>query len=540
MKNRFLFSSHFIFSLILSISLSLSLLPSTVLAFGFGEVKLFSYLDEPLDAEVELLGTENFDPTRILVTLASAQEFKKAGLARPFLLSNLQFQVERRGIHTVVKITSSEAIHQPYLEYLIDLSWPGGRLVRGYTLLLDPAPPGTLPLHERRPQVKNDHPAFNPNTVYTNNTTPGQGVTAQTGSSQVTSTSTGSNTNSNTHQERFERLFEEKTAEAMHQEAPPMTIVSTLSPSKQENMVASNQYSTQPQAAQAHVSEQAYQQGVQQQALQDPNYSSMNSNRSNDPRLTSAKDHGYPIQNSKDQVSLNKTQVLFAIASFSLLTLFIALFIIISRKNKKDFNLFNFFGRESADLTKNTSNLTNMPFPENDYGFLLEEASKNFSAASGTVSVSDISSDSAAAAAFAASLGAASLSTSAGGAFGTSAGSLGSVGDSFAGSTGPSAGSSGSEAASSSPSSGAPSSGGSSSNFPFNPSSYSVNYPAAQVAPVQNEMVMKLELARNYLGIDDQENGLRLLQDVLVRGSDWEKSQAQKLLHEFQDKHPQH
>lgn len=121
-------------------------------AVGFGEIKLFSYLNEPLSAEIELLGTESYDADRLMVALGSAQEFKRAGLERPFFLSQLKFEVRRlASSRTFIKIWSKEAIKQPYLEFLLDLSWPGGRLVRGYTLLLDPAPiQRSNELHEKR------------------------------------------------------------------------------------------------------------------------------------------------------------------------------------------------------------------------------------------------------------------------------------------------------------------------------------------------------------------------------------------------------
>jgi pilus assembly protein FimV len=38
----------------------------------------------------------------------------------------------------VVKVTSSKPINEPFLDFLVELNWPAGRLVREYTFLLDP------------------------------------------------------------------------------------------------------------------------------------------------------------------------------------------------------------------------------------------------------------------------------------------------------------------------------------------------------------------------------------------------------------------
>lgn len=132
-----------------------SIIPTCVLAVSFGEIKLHSYLNEPLDAEIELLGTETYDTDRLLVSLASAQEFKRAGVERPFFLTEFRFQVSRKDNHTSLRITSIDPVKQPFLDFLIDLSWPGGRLVRGYTLLLDPAPIESGRLHEKYSEAGN-------------------------------------------------------------------------------------------------------------------------------------------------------------------------------------------------------------------------------------------------------------------------------------------------------------------------------------------------------------------------------------------------
>ena len=120
----------------------LSLLPEIGFSLGFGQIKLYSYLNEPLDAEIELQGAEDIDPSHLIVSLASVEDFKRIELARPYFLSKLRFEDVQQNKQAILKVTSEDAVKQPYLEFLVLLTWPEGRVVRDYTLLLDPAPFG--------------------------------------------------------------------------------------------------------------------------------------------------------------------------------------------------------------------------------------------------------------------------------------------------------------------------------------------------------------------------------------------------------------
>jgi FimV-like protein len=127
---------------VILITILFGLTPQIAFSLGFGQIRLFSYLNEPLDAEIELLGAEDEDPTRLIASLASAEEFKRADISRPYFLSKLRFEVQQRKKNFVIKVTSDDLVKQPYLEFIVILSWAQGRIMRGYTLLLDPAPMG--------------------------------------------------------------------------------------------------------------------------------------------------------------------------------------------------------------------------------------------------------------------------------------------------------------------------------------------------------------------------------------------------------------
>jgi pilus assembly protein FimV len=109
-----------------------------VSALGLGELTLHSALDEPFDAEIELVNIGEADENQILVGLASKSDFARAGVTWEFHLLNLKFKTDLSDAdRPVVKISSKEPIKEPYLDFVAQLQWPSGLLLREYTLFLD-------------------------------------------------------------------------------------------------------------------------------------------------------------------------------------------------------------------------------------------------------------------------------------------------------------------------------------------------------------------------------------------------------------------
>ncbi len=108
-------------------------------ALGLGQIKVNTSLNQPLDAEIKLLSIPRGDIGNIKVNLASAEAFKRAGLERPYILSELNFNVEPLEEKVaMVRVFSDQPIKEPFLNFLVEVSWPGGRILREYTVLLDP------------------------------------------------------------------------------------------------------------------------------------------------------------------------------------------------------------------------------------------------------------------------------------------------------------------------------------------------------------------------------------------------------------------
>lgn len=106
---------------------------------GLGDIEVKSNLNEPLDAEIQLIQLQGLTAGEVLPTLAGNDDFRRAGVERSFFLSNIQFRVaENTNGDVVVALSTRQSIREPFLNFLVEINWPGGRLLKEYTILLDP------------------------------------------------------------------------------------------------------------------------------------------------------------------------------------------------------------------------------------------------------------------------------------------------------------------------------------------------------------------------------------------------------------------
>ena len=113
-------------------------------AMGLGDIRLNSVLNQPLLAEVELLSPTPADLAALRVSLASNEAYNKAGVERAFFHTKLRFEIVSRPNGTAaIKITSREAVREPYLDFLLEATWGSGQVLREYTVLIDP--PALMP-----------------------------------------------------------------------------------------------------------------------------------------------------------------------------------------------------------------------------------------------------------------------------------------------------------------------------------------------------------------------------------------------------------
>lgn len=125
--------------LVLAVAAATAFSSSFTHALGLGDLSVKSSLNQPLEAEISLLEVRDLTSIEIKSQLASPEEFSKAGVDRQFFLTGLKFTpvIDANG-KSVIRVTSSKPVKEPYLNFLVEVLWPNGRLLREYTLLLDP------------------------------------------------------------------------------------------------------------------------------------------------------------------------------------------------------------------------------------------------------------------------------------------------------------------------------------------------------------------------------------------------------------------
>jgi pilus assembly protein FimV len=138
----------------LSLALVL-LLSGNAWALGLGEIRLDSALNAPMRAQIELLSATPEELENLQVALASQETFDRYGLDRPYYLQDLRFEVVKSGSAqgNYIRVSSTSPMTEPFLTFLIEATWSRGRLLREYTVLLDPPTFAPPPAADTRPAV---------------------------------------------------------------------------------------------------------------------------------------------------------------------------------------------------------------------------------------------------------------------------------------------------------------------------------------------------------------------------------------------------
>lgn len=115
------------------------LTPMPARPLAIGDLQLHSALNEKLNADIRLHLSAGENPADVAVRLAPPEKFDQAGVPWNYFLTKLKFQTVVMGDRTlVVKITSREPLTEPFLDFLLEVSWPQGNQIREYTALIDP------------------------------------------------------------------------------------------------------------------------------------------------------------------------------------------------------------------------------------------------------------------------------------------------------------------------------------------------------------------------------------------------------------------
>ncbi|BBP60865.1 FimV/HubP family polar landmark protein [Pseudomonas sp. St316] len=129
-------------------------------ALGLGDITLHSALNQPLRADIALVDVAGIGEGDLSASLASLDDFNRAGVERAFFLNNLRFTPVLRGERSFIRVTSSKPVEEPFLNFLVQLNQPNGRLLREYTVLIDP--PGTAGIVSVREEPSEAPPSIKP------------------------------------------------------------------------------------------------------------------------------------------------------------------------------------------------------------------------------------------------------------------------------------------------------------------------------------------------------------------------------------------
>src|ERR1700733_4184142 len=123
--------------LVLMMALSL---PGAAHALGLGEIHVNSALNEPLAADIEILGATAEELSSLTASVANRDTFLRFRAERPAFLASATFKVSHdvKG-KPVLLIRSTDSFTEPVVNLLVDLRWHNGEVIRQYSLLLDPA-----------------------------------------------------------------------------------------------------------------------------------------------------------------------------------------------------------------------------------------------------------------------------------------------------------------------------------------------------------------------------------------------------------------
>lgn len=152
----------------LALALTSSLAAGNAIALGLGDIELKSALNQPFNAEVDLLSATEDELNELKVLLGSRQAFSSAGIDRSGFLTRLKFTVTQNNANQpIIRITSREPVTEPFLDFLLEVAWSKGKLLREFTVLVDPpvtmaAAPVTLQAPSIRPVTPVAQPVEKP------------------------------------------------------------------------------------------------------------------------------------------------------------------------------------------------------------------------------------------------------------------------------------------------------------------------------------------------------------------------------------------
>ena len=123
----------------ITVALCMVLVPISVFAAGLGKLNVMSGLGEPLKADIELISVTPEELSSITAAIASEAAYATQGIEKPASHNTIKVEIAKNAAGIpILKLNSAQPISEPFLDMLIQVDWSSGRLLREYTVLLDP------------------------------------------------------------------------------------------------------------------------------------------------------------------------------------------------------------------------------------------------------------------------------------------------------------------------------------------------------------------------------------------------------------------
>jgi pilus assembly protein FimV len=108
-------------------------------SLGLGELTVESFLHQPLQVKIDLISRETDDLTTVSAGLASAADYELIGASRESISVPIGFSIEDIQGDAYILATSNLPVSEPVVRLIVEVNWSSGRLLREYTVFLDPA-----------------------------------------------------------------------------------------------------------------------------------------------------------------------------------------------------------------------------------------------------------------------------------------------------------------------------------------------------------------------------------------------------------------
>jgi pilus assembly protein FimV len=133
-------------------------------SLGLGDATVESFLNQPLNASIQLITQESDSLDSISAGMASAEDYELIGASRDDISVPLQFSIEGSQGSSYISVRSDLPIADPVVRLIVEVNWTSGRMLREYTLFLDPptvsqkAPPARSEPARQAPEAPSAEP----------------------------------------------------------------------------------------------------------------------------------------------------------------------------------------------------------------------------------------------------------------------------------------------------------------------------------------------------------------------------------------------